>query len=81
MRFTPTSFNRLRLTSRGKLKPCLSFADYVDVKEIFRNFSENDRQKYLENAVKKAIEIKPREHCFEEIEKISETKKMFEIGG
>ena len=49
------SCNRLRLTANGRLKPCLSFADYVDIKEIFENVNENERQKFLENAIKKAM--------------------------
>lgn len=75
------SCNRLRLTAQGKLKPCLSFADYLDVREILRNTEKNLIQTKLENIIKKAIEMKPREHCFETPVKNSETLQMFEIGG
>ena len=70
--------NRLRLTADGKLKPCLSFADSIDVKKFLRN---TNQQKNLEEIIKEAIEMKPLEHNFENPDKISETRKMFEIGG
>ena len=76
-----SSCNRLRLTAQGKLKPCLSFADYLDVREILRSGEKNLIPDKLENIIKKAIEMKPREHCFETPVKNSETLRMFEIGG
>lgn len=76
-----SSCNRLRLTAQGKLKPCLSFSDYLDVREILRSSEKNLIQIKLENLIKKAIEMKPREHCFETPVKNSETLRMFEIGG
>ncbi len=63
------------------MKPCLSFADYLDVREILRSSEKNLIQAKLENLIKKAIELKPREHCFETPVKNSETLRMFEIGG
>ena len=65
------SCNRLRLTSHGKLKPCLCFADSINIREATN----------LEQAIKDAINMKPQGHCFDERGKISETRKMFEIGG
>ena len=76
-----SSCNRIRLTSQGKLKPCLCYSDFIDVKEIVRNYDGNIRQKYLEDALKKAVAMKPQQHCFEDIEKISESRLMSEIGG
>jgi len=75
------SCNRIRLTSQGKLKPCLCYSDFIDLKNIVRNYDGNIRQKYLEEAFGQAIKMKPLEHCFEDLKKISEIKLMSEIGG
>lgn len=48
--------NRLRLTADGKLLLCLHGSSYVDVKDIV------DDEKALDEAIKKAIAEKPKEH-------------------
>lgn len=73
--------NRIRLTAQGKIKPCLCFEDSVDIYELVK---EPDRKKAVEQvyqAIAKAIRIKPANHRFEELDKITEVKKMVEIGG
>ena len=64
--------NRLRLTSTGKIKPCLFYEEMHDLKPYLNN------EKQLRLHLEKAIELKPKEHHFEE--DVSYTK-MNEIGG
>ena len=64
--------NRLRLTSTGKIKPCLFYEEMYDLKPYLDN--ANQLRLYLA----KAIKLKPKEHHFEE--NVSYTK-MNEIGG
>ena len=71
--------NRIRLTSQGKVKPCLCFGDTVDLMEILKHPSENPE--LLKQALLKAISMKPEFHRFEDAGEITENKKMIEIGG
>lgn len=71
------SCNRLRMTSTGELKPCLCYDETISVRDVARC---GDSEKIREN-IKHAIQIKPKKHCFSEIEKVSEKKKMAQIGG
>lgn len=71
--------NRIRLTSQGKIKPCLCFGDSVDLMEILKNPSGNPEM--LKQALLKAIAMKPEFHKFEDVGEITEHKKMIEIGG
>ena len=64
--------NRLRLTSTGKIKPCLFYEEMYDLKPYLNN------EKQLRLHLEKAIKLKPKEHHFEE--NISYTR-MNEIGG
>ena len=76
--------NRVRLTSNGQLKLCLCYEDGVDLKKILRSNSYNDSielQKEIISAMEKAIMNKPRQHCFENIENITEKHLMANIGG
>ena len=78
--------NRIRLTSQGKIKPCLCFSESIDLGEILRNpeyqKSEPEQKKeMLRPALEKAIRMKPENHKFENPEEITEHKKMIEIGG
>ncbi|MBQ7991592.1 MAG: GTP 3',8-cyclase MoaA [Solobacterium sp.] len=73
--------NRLRLTSKGLLKPCLCYGDSVEIKSILRQCPEEERHEKLVNAFTEAVKKKPEAHCFEKLEKITEQKKMSEIGG
>jgi cyclic pyranopterin phosphate synthase len=72
------SCNRVRLTSDGRLKPCLCYEDGTDLREILR--SEADDKK-LEAVIKEAVLEKRLEHCFGKPELITEEKSMVQIGG
>ena len=68
--------NRVRLTSTGRLKPCLCYGDAADLRAVLR---QNPAQ--LTAALRGAIEQKPRAHCFEEKACVTERGGMSQIGG
>ncbi len=63
--------NRIRLTPEGFLKGCLCYDEGIDLKST----------KDIGAAIEKVIKSKPKEHCFENTEMITEKKDMNEIGG
>ena len=69
--------NRLRLTSTGKLKTCLCYEGSVDLREAVRTGSVED----ISERLKEAVMGKPEQHCFEDMDKITEKKQMVSIGG
>lgn len=74
--------NRLRITSTGKLKPCLCYADGADLKCILRgNTSKDEISERLYLAFVQAIGIKPGMHRFEEMDGVTEKGRMAQIGG
>ena len=74
--------NRLRLTSVGRLKYCLCYEDSEDLRALVRSPEEVEkRQEKIRKVFREATDRKPGEHRFEEMEQISEKKKMHEIGG
>lgn len=75
--------NRMRLTSTGVLKYCLCFEDGSELKSILRDngMSESLKDERLREEFRRAMAKKPKEHCFEDRSRISETKEMFRIGG
>lgn len=73
--------NRIRLTSTGKLKPCLCYGDTIDIKSIFEKTEVTERQEDLRSAIREAIRLKPEAHCFEELAHVTEQKEMVAIGG
>ena len=73
--------NRIRLTSMGKLKPCLCFGDTVDLRKALREADPSEREELLYQAILLAISMKPEQHKFEEINDITELKQMVQIGG
>ncbi len=89
------SCNRLRLTSQGKLKPCLCYADSVDVRSILRGevsveaFGKNmdnhrinlNQEKELCEAISEAVSQKPGMHQFEAADGVTEQAWMAQIGG
>ena len=76
------SCNRVRLTSEGYLKTCLCFHQGADLREILRSGKEEARRKEkLLEAMRLAIYEKPRAHCFEEPEEMTEGALMNAIGG
>ena len=77
------SCNRIRLTSTGKIKPCLCYGDPVDLMPVLRDeaLSESGRHQQLIQALRQAIEGKPEAHHFERKQDITELHRMVEIGG
>lgn len=73
--------NRLRLSSRGKLKPCLCFEDEVDLLGIVREGDPGQVKDRLKEAFLKAVLMKPKGHSFEEPGSVTEQKQMVQIGG
>lgn len=69
--------NRVRLTSTGKLKTCLCYEGSVDLREAVRTGSVED----VSERLKEAVMGKPKQHCFEDMDKITEKKQMVSIGG
>ncbi len=71
------SCNRIRMTALGDIKPCLCFEKMVSVKEPLRAGNLDKVREILEMSINQ----KPHAHCFEELDKITEEKKMNQIGG
>ena len=67
--------NRIRLTSMGYIKPCLCYEDGIDLRPLLAGTDEE-----IADAVKRAVEQKPKQHCFENITKVDH-HAMAEIGG
>ena len=70
--------NRLRLTSDGKLLPCLSSLDAVDVKKAVRNCASDEE---IKNLFFEAVKNKPEKHTFENPRDCMNIKSMVGIGG
>lgn len=76
--------NRIRLTSEGKLRPCLFSNKEVDIKQAIRNKKANDkiiRSKIIRNNIEEAISIKPEGHKLNEKFSNRDSFKMSKIGG
>ena len=74
--------NRLRLTTDGYLKSCLSYDTGVDLKKILRSGGrEDDINQGLREGITLAIRRKPEFHSFLDEEKMTEKKTMSAIGG
>ena len=76
--------NRIRLTSQGKLKPCLCYGETEDLMRVFREHpggEEEKRRKILTEVLEKAVREKPAAHCFENRAGITEQMDMVSIGG
>jgi len=67
--------NRLRLTSDGKLKPCLHSNDEIDLKPVLHQPEEQITQ-----MIARAIKSKPEKHHLDQ-ENICTTRNMCQIGG
>ena len=72
------SCNRVRLTSTGQLKPCLSFDSTLDLRALLRGGCTDEE---LKAALEQAIYRKPRAHSFERREEMTEHRTMSQIGG
>lgn len=75
------SCNRIRLTSQGKLKPCLCFGESVDLWNLVKEPDSLKAMEQLQKAMILAVHKKPREHRFESLGEITEDRKMVQIGG
>ena len=69
--------NRIRLTSMGEIKSCLCFDRGVNLKEAIKNGDSDEINRLL----RESIYDKPEEHCFGDLEGITERKNMIQIGG
>ena len=74
--------NRIRMTAQGDVKPCLCYEESISLKPVLRSGAD-DREKFrqLRGALYQAVMKKPDQHCFEQLQKITETHKMIQIGG
>lgn len=76
--------NRIRLTSEGKLRPCLFSNKEVDIKQAIRNTKTDDkiiRSKIIRNNILEAISIKTEGHKLNEKFSNRDSFKMSKIGG
>ena len=69
--------NRIRMTADGRLKPCLSFSDSVDV----RAAALDGDLTAIKEAIAQTVKAKPEGHRFDEPESITEKRSMDRIGG
>ena len=77
-----SSCNRVRLTSKGYLKPCLCYDQGTDLRAVLRSSAPPDEKKArLKEALSAAIYEKPMAHCFEDAGHITENGLMSAIGG
>lgn len=70
--------NRLRLTSNGKLKPCLFSETEIDLKPALRGGAPDDE---IERLLRLAIEIKPERHNISDRSDLNIFQAMSQIGG
>lgn len=76
------SCNRIRLTSQGYLKTCLCYEDGTDLRKILRGSgTESEKQRKLSDTMRETIWGKPKAHCFEHPEHMTEHENMSRIGG
>jgi cyclic pyranopterin phosphate synthase len=71
--------NRVRLTSQGQLKPCLSYDTGTDLMPFLKGTDDE-----LKEAIRKAIYEKPEAHCFGDSDSSgvhAEHRLMSQIGG
>ena len=70
--------NRIRLTSTGELKACLSYEGQTDLRSLLRGTAKDEE---LRRAIAACIWDKPACHSFSDVSGISESKTMNKIGG
>jgi len=70
--------NRLRLTSDGRLMPCLGSNDAIDIKKALRSGVPDEGIKSL---FREAVLIKPERHSFKQPKECMPLKNMSGIGG
>lgn len=69
--------NRIRMTSTGEVKSCLCYEKQVNLKDAIKTGNKDE----IRILLREAILSKPEKHCFEEVDRITELKKMVQIGG
>jgi len=67
--------NRLRLTSDGKLRPCLFSETEIDLRAAIRS-SVSDSDKEIERLLKLSIEVKPKEHALDALSSTPHTPHL-----
>ncbi|HBY56866.1 MAG TPA: GTP 3',8-cyclase MoaA [Candidatus Atribacteria bacterium] len=80
------SCNRIRLTSEGKIRPCLFSNQEVDLKKTIRELKDikNNqilKSKIIKEKIEMAVKIKPKGHEIKEGSLNNMTFKMSRIGG
>jgi cyclic pyranopterin phosphate synthase len=70
--------NRLRLTSDGKLRPCLLAEDEIDLKSPLRSGVTHDDLKKL---IQRAVDKKPLHHRLSEESVTAQRRPMRQVGG
>lgn len=70
--------NRVRLTSTGQLKPCLSYDTGTDLRALLRGGASDEE---LREAMRRCIAAKPKQHCFADPTGAVERRTMNRIGG
>ena len=79
--------NRIRLTSEGKLRPCLFSNKEIDIKEAIRKLARDKkdegflRKKIIRDKLKEAVKLKPEGHKLNEKFSNRDSFKMSKIGG
>jgi cyclic pyranopterin phosphate synthase len=68
-----SSCNRIRITSDGRLKPCLHSSAEISLKGL--------KGSELQEAIRKGVLLKPERHYIIENEKSDSLRSMYEIGG
>lgn len=72
------SCNRLRLTSEGKLRPCLFSETEIDLKSAIRAGASDEE---IERLLRLSVEIKPKGHEINHEKSFDHLKPMSRIGG
>jgi cyclic pyranopterin phosphate synthase len=72
------SCNRLRMTSEGKLRPCLFNDTEIDLKSVIRSGAEDDD---IERLLRYSIKIKPKRHSITNGMRLGHLEPMSRIGG
>lgn len=72
------SCNRLRLTSDGKLRPCLFSETEIDLKSAMRTGAPDSE---IERLLRLAVEVKPEGHNINHEKSFDHLKPMSKIGG
>ena len=77
--------NRIRMTAKGEIKPCLCYGESISIRDVLRQQGEQSADEDITEKIRKILEEavlrKPKAHCFEERWEITEMKKMAQIGG